>query len=616
MADTIHLLSDAIANQIAAGEVVQRPASVVKELLENSVDAGSTSIRLIINDSGRSLIQVVDDGRGMSVTDARMCFERHATSKIRDIHDIFSIYTMGFRGEAMASIAAVAQVEMKTRQESDTLGTHIRIEGSKVIFQEACSHPTGTNISVRNLFFNVPARRNFLKSNQVELRHIIDEFTRVALAHPHLNFTFHHNGMELFHLLSGNLRQRIVHLFGKSLNDKLVPVEEKTDYISVSGFIGKPGAAKKTRGEQFFFVNNRFIKSPFLNYAISKAYEELIPEKSFPFYVLFIEISPSAIDVNVHPTKQEIKFDDERTVYMVIQAAAKHGLAQYSVIPTLDFTQEAEFSNLESVRRVPRPDERILSKYTGGHGFADSSGVNPPLVTPSTPNWQSILPSAMQSASDIVTFRSKMNQEQESNFVQAKSLFEDDKKQSSFEPVQLHQKYILTSIKSGLVLIDQQKALERIHYEKFLKTLGHGASSSQQSLFPKTIEFSPQDAFLLEEILPELKSIGFDIQPFGKSTFVIHGSPSDLSENNEQSLIELILESYKESEGSEGYNKHEKIALSLAKGVTFGTNKKLEPKELITLIENLFACEEPNYTKDGQRTYTTITLQEIQSRLS
>lgn len=617
MADTIQLLSDAIANQIAAGEVVQRPASVVKELLENSIDAGSTHIQLIVNESGRSLIQVVDNGRGMSVTDARMCFERHATSKIRNIHDIFSIYTMGFRGEAMASIAAVAQVELKTRQDGDTLGTHIRIEGSKVISQEPCNHPIGTTIIVKNLFYNVPARRNFLKTNAVELKHIIDEFTRIALAHPHLSFTFHHNNMELYHLQTGNLRQRIVSLFGKNMNDKLVPVEETTDYVSISGFIGKPDAAKKTRGEQYFFVNNRFIKSAFLNYAITKAFEELIPEKSFPFYVIFIEINPAAIDVNVHPTKQEIKFDDEKTIFMVMQAAVKHGLAQYSVMPTLDFTQEAEFSNLEAVRTIPKPDERIMSKYTGGHGFSSSSGVKTPLVTPHTPNWKTIMPSAMQAASDIITLRSKMDADDHiSEEDSTGTLFDDKDSGSSFGPVQIHQKYILTQIKSGLVLIDQQRAMERIFYEKYMKSLQNQPASSQQSLFPKTVEFTPQDTFLLQEILKELKTIGFDIQSFGKNTFVIHGSPADMVENDEQTLLETILESYKESTGGEVFDKNERIAHSMARGMTVGKNKKLDVQEMIAIIEDLFACTEPNYTKNGLNTFTTITLQEIESRFS
>ncbi|HUH74946.1 MAG TPA: DNA mismatch repair endonuclease MutL [Chitinophagales bacterium] len=614
MADIINLLPDAIANQIAAGEVVQRPASVIKELMENSIDAGSTNIQLIINDSGRSLIQIVDNGCGMSMPDARMSFERHATSKIKAVNDIFSIYTMGFRGEAMASIAAVAQVELKTRREIDSLGTHIRVEASKVISQESCNHPVGTTIIVRNLFYNVPARRNFLKSNHVELKHIIDEFSRIVLAHPHITFQFHHNGMELYHLKGGNLRQRIVGVFGKSMNDKLVPVEEIMDYVSVSGFIGKPEVAKKTRGEQFFFVNNRFIKSPFLNYAVGKAFEELIADKSFPFYVLFIQISPAAIDVNVHPTKQEIKFEDEKTVFMVIQAAVRHGLAQYSVTPTLDFTQEASFSELESVRTRPMADEKIMGKYTGGHGFATSSGQNPHLTTPRTPNWQSILPAAFDASSDIITIRSKMDDEETAHPEPERLFSETSSNETSFEPVQLHQKYILTQIKYGLVLIDIQKALERIHYERYIRVLEVQPSNSQQSLFPKSLEFSPQDSFLLQEILPDLKKLGFDIQPFGQNTFVVHGTPAESLDQDEQSLIEMMLESYKESYGSEAISKIERLAQSMAKGVTNTPYKKLDIREMKVIIEDLFACEEPNYTMSGKKTFVTISLNEIDQK--
>ncbi|MCO5230119.1 MAG: DNA mismatch repair endonuclease MutL [Chitinophagales bacterium] len=615
MADIIHLLPDAIANQIAAGEVVQRPASVVKELLENSIDAGSTQIQLILNDAGRSLIQIVDDGRGMSMIDARMCFERHATSKIREINDIFSIFTMGFRGEAMASIAAVAQVELKSRQSTDTVGTHIRIEGSKVISQEPINHHVGTTTIVRNLFFNVPARRNFLKSNQVELKHTIDEFTRIALAHPHIGFTFHHNGLELYHLNIGNLRQRIVSIFGKQVNDKLVPVEEMTDYVSVSGFIGKPEIAKKTRGEQFFFVNNRFIKSQFLNYAVGKAYEELIAEKSFPFYTLFIQINPAAIDVNVHPTKQEIKFEDEKSVFMIIQAAVKHGLAQYSVTPTLDFSQEAQFSNLEAVRFAPKADERILSKYTGGHGFPSSSGQQTPLSTPQRANWQTILPSAMQAATDIITLKSKMDDETFDSFSHH-SLFDENEIHAPFEPIQLHQKYILTQIKSGLVLIHQQHAIERISFEKYIKALEARPSASQQSLFPKSLEFSPQDSFLLSEMLPDLKQIGFDIQAFGQNTFIVHGIPEENIGEDEQAILEMMLESYKESYGSESLSKKERLAQSLAKGIAQKSNKKLDIREIKNIIEELFACNEPNYTLNGKKTFITLSLQEIEKKFN
>lgn len=612
MADIIQLLPDSIANQIAAGEVIQRPASVVKELLENAVDAGSTSIQLIIKDAGRSLIQVVDDGKGMSVTDARMCFERHATSKIRDIHDIFSIYTMGFRGEAMASIAAVAQVELKSRQESDAVGTSISIEGSRIISQEACTHHVGTSIIVKNLFFNVPARRNFLKSNQVELKHLMDEFIRIALAHPHLSFSLHHNGSELFHLKQGNLRQRIVGLFGKNLNEQLVPVDEATDYVSVSGYIGKPDISRKTRGEQFFFVNNRFIKSPFLNYAVSKAYEALIPDKSFPFYVLFIQISPAAIDVNVHPTKQEIKFEDEKSIFMIIQAAVKHGLAQYSVTPTLDFDKEASLERLPSFNQVkPVADERIMGKYSGGHRFDPGKSADTYRPDNRGDNWKSIYPSGFAAARDIITLQSKMDGDDIQTPV--KKLFEEDDKMP-FEPVQLHQKYILTQIKSGFVLIDQQLASERIRFEMYLQMLENSVSATQQSLFPKTLNFSPQDAFLMQEIMPELRGLGFDIQPFGQNAFVVHGLPADHTNENEQSLIEGLLERYKSSFGGESLTKKERLALSLAKQTSIKKGQRLEPREMKSVMEELFVCKEPNFSPGGKPTFITMNLQEIEQR--
>jgi DNA mismatch repair protein MutL len=614
MADIIQLLPDSIANQIAAGEVIQRPASVVKELLENAVDAGSTSIQLIVKDAGRTLIQVVDDGRGMSVTDARMCFERHATSKIRDIHDIFSIYTMGFRGEAMASIAAVAQVELKSRQESDKVGTSIRIEGSRIISQEPCTHHAGSTIIVKNLFFNVPARRNFLKSNQVELKHVMDEFIRIALAHPHLGFSLHHNGSELFHLKQGNLRQRILGLFGKNLNEQLVPVDEATDYVSVSGFIGKPDISRKTRGEQFFFVNNRFIKSPFLNYAVAKAYEALIPDKAFPFYVLFIQISPAAIDVNVHPTKQEIKFEDEKSIFMIIQAAVKHGLAQYSVTPTLDFDKEASLEQLPSFNQVrPVADERIMGKFSGGHRFEPARSAESYRPGTSGNDWKSIIPPSAAAANDIITLRSRMDSEELPN--PHPSLF-DDAEKMPFEPVQLHQRFIMTQIKSGFVLIDQQLASERIRYEMYLNMLDQSQSATQQSLFPKTLNFSPQDSFLMQEIMPELRSLGFDIQPFGQNTFVVHGMPADHTEENEQSLIEGLLERYKSSFGGESLTRKERLAQSLARQTAIKKGQRLEPKEMKSVIEELFVCKEPNVTPGGKATFITIHLQDIEQRFT
>mgnify|MGYP000334839538 FL=1 len=474
MADIIKLLPDALANQIAAGEVIQRPASVVKELLENSVDAGAKNIQLIIKDAGRALIQVVDDGCGMSDTDARMCLERHATSKIKKIEDLFALHTFGFRGEAMASIAAVAQVELKTKQHDKEVGNILIAEGSKVVLQEPVATNSGTSISVKNLFYNVPARRNFLKSNTIETKHILDEFVHVALANPSIFFSLHHNSIEVYHLKAANLRQRIVSVFGKNYNEKLVPIEELTDYVSVRGFIGKPEVSKKTRGEQFFFVNNRFIKSNFLNYAIAKAYDGLIADKSFPFYCLFIDIEPGAIDINVHPTKQEIKFEDEKAIYLLLNAAAKHGLSQYSVMPTIDFEHEANFHQLVDERvYTEQPFKVIQSKLNNEQGTKGSYYSPFDKDIPPTPqrdqfeHWKKLYEIDEETEVRSITVKSKMDQLEalESENEISNHPFKDER----FEPIQLHARYILTQIKSGFVLLDQQKAHQRILFEKYLK---------------------------------------------------------------------------------------------------------------------------------------------------
>ncbi|HRB69311.1 MAG TPA: DNA mismatch repair endonuclease MutL, partial [Chitinophagales bacterium] len=499
MSDKIKLLPDAIANQIAAGEVIQRPASVVKELLENSVDSGAKSIQLIIKDAGRALIQVVDDGCGMSETDARMCFERHATSKIKQIEDLFSLYTFGFRGEAMASIAAIAQVELKSKLHDKDIGTILLIEGSKVVLQEPVATNSGTSISVKNLFYNVPARRNFLKSNQIETKHIIDEFIHVAMANPSIFFSLHHNGLEVYHLKASNLRQRIVSIFGKNYNEKLVPIEEITDYVSVRGFIGKPDVSKKTRGEQFFFVNNRFIKNNFLNYAISKAYEGLMAEKNFPFYCLFIDIEPNAIDINIHPTKQEIKFEDEKAVYLLLNAAAKHGLSQYSVMPTIDFEHESTFNLLVDERVYnEQPFTVVQSKlnsdsHTRGSYYSpfdkDIPATSQRAISPTTTNnfeyWKKLYELDESTEEKAITIKSKMDLlalEEENE------LSNNPFKNERFEPIQLHERYILTQIKSGFILIDQHKAHQRVLFEKYLRKLNNQPATTQLILFPKSLE--------------------------------------------------------------------------------------------------------------------------------
>jgi DNA mismatch repair protein MutL len=621
MADIIKLLPDALANQIAAGEVIQRPASVVKELLENSVDAGAKNIQLIIKDAGRALIQVVDDGCGMSDTDARMCLERHATSKIKKIEDLFALHTFGFRGEAMASIAAVAQVELKTKQHDKEVGNILIAEGSKVVLQEPVATNSGTSISVKNLFYNVPARRNFLKSNTIETKHILDEFVHVALANPSVFFSLHHNSIEVYHLKAANLRQRIVSVFGKNYNEKLVPIEELTDYVSVRGFIGKPEVSKKTRGEQFFFVNNRFIKSNFLNYAIAKAYDGLIADKSFPFYCLFIDIEPGAIDINVHPTKQEIKFEDEKAIYLLLNAAAKHGLSQYSVMPTIDFEHEANFHQLVDERvYTEQPFKVIQSKLNNEQGTKGSYYSPFDKDIPPTPqrdqfeHWKKLYEIDEETEVRSITVKSKMDQLEalESENEISNHPFKDER----FEPIQLHARYILTQIKSGFVLLDQQKAHQRILYEKYLRNLASQPSATQQILFPKTLEVNNSDAELLKTILPELKALGFDIQFFGGTTFVVHGMPSDLSDESEIQLVEKLLEDFKTSAKMDDFDKRKSIAKTFAYQTAIKPGKILDHQSMQQLIDELFACEQPTINPVGIATFVQYTFDEIERKFN
>lgn len=628
MSDKIRLLPDAIANQIAAGEVIQRPASVVKELLENSVDSGAKSIQLIVKDAGRALVQVVDDGCGMSETDARMCFERHATSKITKIEDLFALNTFGFRGEAMASIAAVAQVELKTRQHDKDLGTILIIEGSKVTLQEPCSHQPGTSISVKNLFYNVPARRNFLKSNPIETKHILDEFIHVALANPEIFFSLHHNGIEIYHLKSGNLRQRIIGIFGKSYNERLVPIEEITDYVSVRGFIGKPELSKKTRGEQFFFVNNRFIKNNFLNHAIAKAYDGLITDKSFPFYCLFIDIQPDAIDINVHPTKQEIKFEDEKSIYLLLNAAAKHGLSQYSVMPTIDFEHEANFNQLVDERvYTEQPFKVVQSKLNTDSGTRGSFHSPFDKDIPVTQqrdyahqpsgnyeDWKKLYELDHETEERTVTIRSKMDQLKalESENEISNNPFKDER----FEPIQLHERYILTQIRSGYILIDQHKAHQRILYEQYLRNLSNQPAATQQTLFPKTLELNNSDAALLQDIIPDLKVLGFDIQFFGGSTFVVHGLPADLKDENETQLVEKLLEEYKNTQKADSFDKRKNIAKTLAYQTAIKSGQYMDKASMQQLIDELFACEQPAVNPAGLATFVQYSFDEIERKFN
>jgi DNA mismatch repair protein MutL len=521
--DIIQLLPDNIANQIAAGEVIQRPGSAVKELLENAVDAGATIIKLIINDAGKALVQVIDNGKGMTVADAKMAFERHATSKIRNIDDLFSIKTMGFRGEALASIAAVAQVELKTKRTEDELGTLIEIENSKIINQSSCAAPNGTSISMKNLFFNVPARRNFLKSNAAEMRQIVEEFVRIAIAFPNIFFSLTSNGQEVFHLEAGNSKQRIVQILGNSYNAKLVTVSEDTDYMNITGFIGKPETARKTRGDQYFFVNNRYIKSAYLNHAVNAAFEGIIPKDSFPSYVLYIDLDPAQIDINVHPTKQEIKFEDEKIIYAFVQAAIKHALAQFSIAPSLDFSLNADIQGLDAVSKPFTNDQQnaaVSSNLYKTFSQKNQAHFIEPNEKSELKHWKEFFTNSAAG--------NKESTVNESLFTPATKIVSNTITLSDKPLFQLHLTYIVVTIQNGFLLVHQQLAHERILYEGYSAMAHNQQITTQKSLFPISLELVGADAVLLTELLPELQAIGYQIEPFGQNSFVIQGTPADV----------------------------------------------------------------------------------------
>lgn len=597
--DIIRLLPDTIANQIAAGEVIQRPASAVKELLENAVDSVATQIKLLVKQSGKSLVQVIDNGCGMSDTDARMCFEKHATSKISTAEDLYNIRTMGFRGEALASIAAIAQVELKTRPRGEQLGTCIEIEGMKVLKQEPCQCTEGTSIAVKNLFFNVPARRNFLKSDSVELKNIIEEFQRVALAHPKIGFQLFNNDYEMYHLKSGNLKQRICALFGDNYEQRLVPVEEKSYALQVYGFAGKPEYSKKTRGEQFIFVNNRFIKSPFLNHAVSTAYEQMLPQGSFPFFVLFLDIDPAKIDINVHPAKYEIKFEDERLVYTFVNLGVKHAMGAYSVSPTLDFNQEHHLTNNDTFTQAPSTWLQITQNAVQQREpktYAPPSNFQPlgKREQNNLKSWETAFDTSPQQQLEIDTAENNRNAVK-----------------TAVPPHQIHHRYIASQIKSGIILIDQQAAHERILFEKYLKMLSSQKHNSQRQLFPQSFTLNGADTQILLEILPELSNLGFDIQDFGKNSFVIHGFPADILQGNEKNILEELIEQFKQNGGVNRLNKRENLAKSLAYSSGIKAGKILSVEEMKTLIDELFACENAFTAPNGKFTFITLSLDEL-----
>jgi len=600
MSDIIKLLPEHVANQIAAGEVIQRPASVVKELLENAIDADSTDIKLIIREGGKTFIQVIDNGKGMSPSDARMCWERHATSKIAAAEDIYNIKTMGFRGEALASIASVAQVELKTKRNEDTIGTSIIIEASEVKKQESFAGNAGTNITIKNLFYNIPARRNFLKSNPVETRHIIDEFLRVALAHPEVSFTLFNNDNEVYQLPKGDLQKRIQSVFGYQTPEHILPANEETSILNVSGFIGKPENAKKTRGEQFFFVNKRFIKDAYLNHAVVSCYENLLTKDQFPFYVLYLEIDPAKIDVNIHPTKTEIKFEDERSIYQIVKAVAKKAIGQHYHVPTYEPVSDDSFLNLQ---RFDVPIENDIRKTS--HSTVSHNTFNKP---PEKQDWQELF-NVINKGNDTVGkgFAPKRNEELRQGKLTEDAIIR--------QVMQVHQSLLIAQIKSGILLIDQQAAHERVLFEKYIATLEKNPAASQQKLFPKTIVLQASDEQLLIEILPDMKTLGFDINSFGKHTFAVNGVPAELSQYNEQDLILKLIEEYK-NQASAVLNKKEKIARALAKRAATKAGTSLNNEEMNSLIDELFACKEPNYAPDGKVCLTTLSIAQLFELLS
>ncbi|MDR6300286.1 DNA mismatch repair endonuclease MutL [Mesonia maritima] len=619
MTDIIQVLPDHVANQIAAGEVVQRPASVVKELIENAVDAGGTRIDLLIKDAGKTLIQVSDNGKGMSETDARLSFERHATSKIKMAEDLFDLKTKGFRGEALASIAAIAHVELKTKQTDSEIGTQIKIQGSKVASQEPCVTSNGTVVSVKNLFYNIPARRNFLKSNSVETRHIIDEFQRVALAHPQISFSLHHNGNELFQLPETNHRQRIVNIFGAKTNEKLVPVEEETDLVKITGFVGKPEFSKRTRGEQFFFVNNRYIKSPYLNHAVNAAFEGLLKDKKNPAYFLYLSVDPKSIDINIHPTKTEIKFDDEHALYAILRSSIKHSLGQFNVAPVLDFERDSNLDTPYDYKKKPISNPTI--EVDRDFNPFESSNFSEKSTQPvkrnsgnfqkrsSSESWETLYNGLQQENAD----NNFTNIEFESEEVSG-HLFEEEKQETQTGTFQLQKKYIISSLKNGMIVIDQHRAHSRILYEELLKNITVKAAVSQQLLFPLHLQFNAHETAMLEELKPSLEQTGFVFSKLKADDVEITGIPNLIAESEVSILLEQLLSDFEHEVPDSGFLQTDLLAKSLAKSMAIKAGTLLNMEEQLAIVNGLFACKEANLTPYNKKIFIRLTAEDLEKK--
>lgn len=602
MPDIIQLLPGPVADQIAAGEVIQRPASVVKELLENSIDAESTRISLVVKDAGKTLIQVVDNGKGMSEMDARMCFERHATSKIRNAEELFSITTKGFRGEAMASIAAIAHVDLKSRQNGEEIGTQVMLEGSEVQHQGPCSCSAGSNISVRNLFFNVPARRKFLKSEPVEMRHIIEEFTRVAMAHPAISFEMRHNDNSLFDLPEANLKQRILHISGRKFEQRLVPVTEDTDIAVVSGFVGKPEFARKTRGEQYFFVNERFIKSAYLNHAVNMAFQGLLPKDHFPSYYLFLSLPPEDIDINIHPTKTEIKFSEERNIYAIVRSAVKHSLGQFNIAPSLDFEQETAF-NIPPLKKGSTIASPIKVDFDPSSFL--KAGSRSQSSSPDPAEWKELHAITRQAPQIDLPLQTEQRLSSDWN---------EERPNSTLAPYQLHNKYIMAHLRSGFTIVDQRRAHERILFEELLASISEQRSVSQQLLFPARVELGKPDIALLRGMESELKSLGVLLSEINDDHVLVLGLPPQAEESAAEKLIGDLLEAQKNSADNLGQDRKEAMAAQLARSMAIPNGKALTAEEMRDIIDRLFACQMPYFSASGQPTVITFTLEELDKR--
>lgn len=618
MSGIIQLLPDHVANQIAAGEVVQRPASVVKELVENAVDANATEIKLIIKDAGKTLIQVIDNGKGMNVTDARLCFERHATSKIRHAEDLFALHTKGFRGEALASIAAVAHVELKTKQDQEELGTHIIIEGSKFVSQEVAVLPKGTSFLVKNLFFNIPARRNFLKSDNVELKHIIDEFERVALAHPTIHFVLISNGAEIFNLPSSNYRQRIVNIFGGKTNEKLVPVNEETEIITISGFVGKPEFAKKNRSEQFFLVNDRFIKSSFLHHAVMSAYEGLLKDANQPSYFLYLQVPTHTIDINIHPTKTEVKFDDEQALYAILRSAVKHSLGMFNVAPVLDFDRDANldtpyaYKDVKSDMPIIQVDSTFNPFATETKKSSSSSNVGSGFSTyrkqDTSSNWESLYVGLKQDTFEVD------NHTFETEEAVTSKLFDDELTETKTLLYQLNRKYIINSIKSGLLVIHQNRAHQRILYEQFLTNITIHHASSQQLIFPLCLHLGREEVLYLKELQPNLEGLGFAFESIALDEVRIIGLPVQVKESEVLDILNDLIHDLQQNLPEDSFSLSDSIAKFMAKSVAVKSGKIMNETEMSAIVNSLFGCKEPNFSPFNQPIFITLTTEELDKR--